>query len=384
MLRLKTNSIKHNAQSQDIKDYLCDKNCGLYLEGYFNDMLLLERKRTERSRKPFLLMLLDIKKLNNNKEKNNIIKKIINILFPCTREIDIKGWFEHDSIIGIIFTEINRAHEISLKDKIYSHLCKVLNLEEINNIEITCYLFPSDHDRQKSDDLQDIHFYPDISKRNCHNKIPFFFKRTMDILGSIIALFIFSPFFLIISLLIKISSKGPILFRQERVGPCGKNFIFLKFRTMYVDSDPKMHEEYIKQFIREEKSYPVKSVNNIHAPIYKINDDPRATPFGRILRKTSLDELPQFINVLKGEMSLVGPRPPIPYELQNYDIWHRYRVFGVKPGISGLWQVSGRSNTTFNEMARLDLKYIREWSLWLDMKILFKTPWVVLSGKGAY
>jgi exopolysaccharide biosynthesis polyprenyl glycosylphosphotransferase len=329
-------------------------------------------------------MLLDIEKINNNRKRKNIIRKIVHVLFSCTREIDIKGWFDHDSIIGIIFTEINGADENSLKDKIISHLCNVLNVDQVNNIEITCYPFPIDHDKQKSDNAQDLHFYPDVSKRNSSQKIPFFFKRGLDILGSIIALFIFSPLLLIIAFLIKLSSKGPILFRQERVGPCMGKFTFLKFRTMYSDSDPKVHEEYIKQLIEKEKSYSVKNGNNIQEFIYKINDDPRVTPFGRFLRKTSLDELPQFINVLKGEMSLVGPRPPIPYELQHYDIWHRCRVFGVKPGITGLWQVRGRSSTTFNEMVRLDLKYIREWSLWLDMKILLKTPWAVISGKGAY
>ncbi|MGC9976520.1 MAG: sugar transferase, partial [Syntrophales bacterium] len=118
--------------------------------------------------------------------------------------------------------------------------------------------------------------------------------------------------------------------------------------------------------------------------VYKLSNDPRITPIGQFLRKTSLDELPQFINVLKGEMSLVGPRPPIPYECELYDIWHRRRLLSVKPGITGPWQVSGRSSTTFDEMVRLDLKYINGWSLWLDVKLLLKTPFVILTGKGAY
>ena len=115
-----------------------------------------------------------------------------------------------------------------------------------------------------------------------------------------------------------------------------------------------------------------------------MTNDPRVTPLGRFLRKTSLDELPQFINVLKGDMSLVGPRPPIPYEFENYDTWHRRRVLEAKPGITGLWQVMGRSRTTFDEMVRLDLQYIRDQSFWLDLKILVKTPVAVLSGSGAY
>jgi lipopolysaccharide/colanic/teichoic acid biosynthesis glycosyltransferase len=118
--------------------------------------------------------------------------------------------------------------------------------------------------------------------------------------------------------------------------------------------------------------------------IYKIRDDPRVTLVGRFLRKTSVDEFPQFINVLRGDMSLVGPRPPIPYELENYDIWHRRRVLELKPGITGLWQVQGRSKTSFDEMVRLDMKYIKERSLWLDIKILLQTPFAVFAGKGAY
>jgi lipopolysaccharide/colanic/teichoic acid biosynthesis glycosyltransferase len=118
--------------------------------------------------------------------------------------------------------------------------------------------------------------------------------------------------------------------------------------------------------------------------VYKLREDPRITPLGKILRKTSLDELPQFINVLRGDMSLVGPRPPLPYELTSYSRWHRSRLLETKPGITGLWQVNGRSSTTFDEMVRLDLRYARAWSLWLDLKILFKTPWAVFWGQGAY
>jgi lipopolysaccharide/colanic/teichoic acid biosynthesis glycosyltransferase len=117
---------------------------------------------------------------------------------------------------------------------------------------------------------------------------------------------------------------------------------------------------------------------------YKITKDPRVTPVGHFLRKTSLDELPQFFNVLLGDMSLVGPRPAIPYECEEYDVWHRRRLLEMKPGITGLWQVRGRSATTFDEMVRIDIKYVQEWSLWLDIKIILQTPWVVLKGKGAY
>jgi lipopolysaccharide/colanic/teichoic acid biosynthesis glycosyltransferase len=153
---------------------------------------------------------------------------------------------------------------------------------------------------------------------------------------------------------------------------------------MYSNNDPNVHKEYITQLIRESKNYNGRNDNPGDKLIYKIKDDPRITPIGRLLRKTSLDEIPQFFNVLKGEMSLVGPRPPILYEIDNYDIWHKRRVVEIKPGITGLWQVEGRSSTSFDDMVRLDLKYFQEWSFWLDIKILLKTPWVVILCKGAY
>jgi len=186
-----------------------------------------------------------------------------------------------------------------------------------------------------------------------------------------------SPVLAAIALAIKLTSKGPVFFRQERVGLYGKRFTFLKFRSMYANCSERNHQEYIEAFISGQQEEESPSV-------FKLTDDPRVTPIGSFLRKTSLDELPQFINVLKGDMSLVGPRPPIPYELGLYDVWHRGRLMVVKPGITGLWQVEGRSSTTFDNMVRLDLRYIRQWSLWLDIKILLKTPWVVLTCRGAY
>ena len=143
---------------------------------------------------------------------------------------------------------------------------------------------------------------------------------------------------------------------------------------MNMNNDPTIHQQFVKNLIE----------NQVTHPTYKIQNDPRMTPIGRFLRKTSLDELPQFMNVLRGDMSLVGPRPPIPYEVENYRDWHRRRVIEVKPGITGLWQVEGRSRTTFDEMVRLDLRYIQHQSVWLDMKILAKTPLAVISGQGAY
>lgn len=207
-------------------------------------------------------------------------------------------------------------------------------------------------------------------------------KRCLDIVLSLMSVILLSPFILLISIFIKITSPGPIFFKQERIGYLGNKFIIYKFRTMYNVKDEKIHKKYIKNFIT------CMNQNELHSGsqnrIYKIKNDPRITPIGRFLRRTSMDEIGQFINVLKGDMSLVGPRPPIPYEVDMYDIWHKRRFLTVKPGITGLWQIYGRSETTFNDMVRLDLAYASNWSLALDLKILIKTIWAVLSMKGAY
>ena len=380
-----SNSMKHK-----VTDYLCDKDCGLYLEEYFTNMLSLERKRSERSKKPFLLMLVNIEKDVDNAEKNEIARKIAHILFSITREIDIKGWMKYNHTIGVIFTEVNGVDKNSLKQKIVDHLGNILTRRQFNKVELSFYVFPEnfpeddDDNEQKTNGSVDLTLYPDVSKREGSQKASLLIKRVIDVIGSIIGLIIFFPLFLLIGLCIKVTSKGPALFKQERVGQFGGKFTFLKFRTMHINCDSSIHQEYLKKFIKEQKSYTIENGDDVPKHIYKINDDPRITPIGRLLRKTSLDELPQFINVLKGEMSLVGPRPPIPYELDNYDIWHRRRVFEIKPGITGPWQVWGRSCTTFDEMVRMEIQYMRDWSLLLDIKILLQTPWVILTSKGAY
>jgi lipopolysaccharide/colanic/teichoic acid biosynthesis glycosyltransferase len=165
------------------------------------------------------------------------------------------------------------------------------------------------------------------------------------------------------------------------VGEKGKRFSFYKFRSMYWNTDDRIHREYVANLIKGEHE----GVNqgDGEKPLYKIKRDPRVTPVGKIIRKLSIDELPQLYNVLKGEMSLVGPRPPLPYEVEKYDSWHLRRILEVKPGITGLWQVDGRSTTSFDEMVRLDLRYARNWSVWLDLKILAKTIKAVLRPSGA-
>jgi exopolysaccharide biosynthesis polyprenyl glycosylphosphotransferase len=207
-----------------------------------------------------------------------------------------------------------------------------------------------------------------------------FLKRASDIVISTIALLILSPIWLIISLLIKFDSRGAILFKQERVGMDGRIFLCYKFRTMKADADESVHRE---ASLKNIEGLSEANAGNNEKPVFgKVKNDARITKIGSVLRRTSLDELPQFLNVLRGEMSIVGARPPIPYEVEEYDIKHRRRL-DMKPGITGLWQVSGRNRLTFEEMVRIDLYYIENWSLWLDLKIILLTLPAVLRGDGA-
>jgi exopolysaccharide biosynthesis polyprenyl glycosylphosphotransferase len=205
-------------------------------------------------------------------------------------------------------------------------------------------------------------------------------KRLSDLTIASAALTILSPFWLIIALLIKLDSRGPVFYKQERVGMDGRIFLFYKFRSMRMGSDDAPHREYQQRYIA---GNPEANLGDREQPVYKLMTDSRVTRIGRVLRRLSLDELPQLLNVLRGDMSVVGPRPPIPYEVEAYDLWHRKRL-DMKPGLTGLWQVSGRNRLPFDEMVRLDLYYIENWSLLLDLKIILRTLPVMLRGDDAY
>ena len=194
-------------------------------------------------------------------------------------------------------------------------------------------------------------------------------KRCLDLVGSLAGLILLSPLFLLLMVAVKLTSRGPIFFVQDRCGLGGRVFRFYKFRTMVVDAEQRKAE--------------LEHLNEMKGPVFKIAHDPRITKIGAILRKTSLDELPQLLNVLKGEMSLVGPRPPVPDEVERYDARQAQRL-SVIPGITGLWQVNGRSGVPdFEKWVQLDLEYARRWTFWLDIQILLKTIVVVLLAKGA-
>lgn len=195
------------------------------------------------------------------------------------------------------------------------------------------------------------------------------FKRTMDIVGSIIGVILLSPVFLIVAILIKLDSKGKVLFSQRRVGLNGKEFEIYKFRSMVEDA------EELKKLLKDK--------NEMSGPMFKIKEDPRITKVGKFIRKTSIDELPQLLNVLKGEMSLVGPRPSLPSEVKNFEPWMLKRL-EVKPGLTCYWQVSGRNNISFNEWMELDIKYVNEGNILLDIRLIFKTIFLLFGDNNAY
>lgn len=328
-----------------------------------------------------MLMLLSLEGIPAGEVGSNVRGKIFSCLEAAKRDIDVLGWYRYDSIAGIIFTELSGADDETVSGtivkRVKSNLALSLEADEIKKIVINIYFFPEKLDSEGWSSR--LTLYPDIKNRLHSDKHQLFFKRMIDIAGALVALVLSAPIFAVIAPLIKLGSRGPVFFCQKRVGQHGRTFTFLKFRSMYADNDPSIHREYVARLIRGAENGEAQKDE-----IFKIQNDPRITPIGRFIRKTSLDELPQLLNVLKGDMSLVGPRPPIPYELENYDLWHRRRVLGMKPGITGVWQVEGRSRTTFDDMVRMDIYYVTNWSIWLDVKLLFKTPLAVLTSRGAY
>jgi lipopolysaccharide/colanic/teichoic acid biosynthesis glycosyltransferase len=355
-------------------------------EETFHNMLTLERRRAERSRKPFVLMLLDASLSSDAEAADLLMSQVTSVLFKSTRETDLVGWYKKGFILGVLFTEVSMEVTSPITEILQSKVVNALHNELCRDVTsklvVTVHLFPESQDRGEAEPVADIRLYPDLSRGGSQKSLPQIVKRVIDVAGSAAMLLLLGPLLAVIAIAIKLTSKGPVVFQQERLGQFGARFKFLKFRTMYTNNDPKIHQEYIQRFIagqsRGDNTEPGKPA------VYKITNDSRVTPIGRFLRKTSLDEFPQFLNVLRGDMSLVGPRPPVPYEYEVYDIWHRRRVLEVKPGVTGLWQVSGRSRMCFDDMVRLDLRYSQSWSLLLDLKILLATPRAVLSGEGAY
>jgi lipopolysaccharide/colanic/teichoic acid biosynthesis glycosyltransferase len=354
-------------------------------EEAFQNMISLERKRSERSQKAFVLMLLDTGGSPASKNGKGL-RDIASALLVCTRETDVTGWYKECSVLGVILTELPAAERHStlstMLSRVTSTLKESLTFGQLNQISISFYLFPDDWIDDRLQGPSNRILYPDLTQRDQAHRAFRVIKRIIDVIGSLAALILLFPLFLTVAIAIKATSRGPAFFRQRRIGQNGKPFVFLKFRSMFVGNDASIHRIYVQELIAGHAEKQPSGGNG--EGVYKLTKDPRVTRVGAVLRKTSLDELPQFINVLRGEMSLVGPRPPLPYEVDSYDIWHRRRLLEAKPGITGLWQVNGRSRVTFDDMVRLDLQYARTYSLWTDIKILLRTPGAVIVGEGAH
>jgi exopolysaccharide biosynthesis polyprenyl glycosylphosphotransferase len=380
-------SRRSDAQRRVLRlDHMVIRREGVLAEDSFRALLMLERRRAERSRKPFVLMLLDGSAMQGSPQVETFLQQVNLTLVRSTRETDLIGWYKQGAILAVLFTEVSLEGQNPMTEVLHSKVVAALRQEFdaslLSHLRVTVHLFPEDWSEDGANPVADVTLYPDLSEKKPSKQLPRIVKRVIDIAGSAFLLCLLSPLYALIALAIKLTSKGDVIFKQDRLGQLGGRFHCLKFRTMYSNNDPKIHQDYIAQFIAGQTKDSAAS--DATAVVYKLTNDPRVTPIGSFLRRTSLDELPQFWNVLRGEMSLVGPRPPVPYEFKIYDVWHRRRVLEVKPGVTGLWQVSGRSRTSFDDMVRLDLRYCQSWSLWLDLKILVATPRAVLTGEGAY
>jgi lipopolysaccharide/colanic/teichoic acid biosynthesis glycosyltransferase len=354
----------------------------LFEEESFAEILRFERKRTDRSQRPFLLLLLEFSSLlrYGRRQRQTLITNVIQSLKLSTRQTDMMGWYKNNTVIGVIFTELRSENPAigKILERVNAVLRARLTPEQIAAITVSVHLYPH-RDLGAPGSSANDKLYPDLKRQRSARLL----KRVIDLLGSLCLLVLLAPVFVMVGVAIKLTSKGPILFKQTRIGQFGRPFTLLKFRSMNMDADSKVHEQYVKDLIVRGRDDNGKPGSLKQDGLFKLCGDSRVTPLGHFIRKTSIDELPQLLHVLAGRMSLVGPRPHPPYEVECYDTWHMRRVLEARPGLTGLWQVKGRSRTTYDDMVRLDLNYIDKWSVWNDLKILLQTPWAVLMGEGA-
>ncbi len=373
---------------------------GIHSEGEFRDILEHERFRCDRNGNGFSLVTFAVQKARSSEQ-------LLTVLFRRkVRVTDVVGWFDTQSI-GVLLSDTFLkgaecfAHEI----------CKMIT-DKASSLRYNIYLYPIDHTNHNGENRElrgngssDTRFKSDkgtsdrrtLFMKHAENESSMLpiqpssnllndyspsvqklqklfirelpvWKRIVDINGAIIGIIIISPILLAVAFAIKLTTKDTIIFKQWRIGMGGKPFTFYKFRSMVIDA--------------EERKKNLKQHNEREGPVFKMSNDPRITPVGRFIRKWSLDELPQLYNVLRGDMSLVGPRPPTPDEVPQYDNWHNRRL-DIKPGITCIWQVYARHDKCFQKWVRMDIEYVRRQSLLFDLKILLKTLPAVFSRKGA-
>jgi lipopolysaccharide/colanic/teichoic acid biosynthesis glycosyltransferase len=344
---------------------------GMLTRAEFLRMVQREKRRTDRSHSALSLALLEIDS-GHRGARDAMLEKICAVV----RETDYTAAIDEDSI-AVLLPDTGEAGLTSFMDKValarHAHVLSVVGATypDAGFDKLVAERMGTPRSRHPVD--------ADELPASAAQGYPL--KRTLDVVGAIAALVLLSPLFLVVALLIKFTSPGPIIFRQQRIGQGGVPFIFYKFRSMRVNNDDKVHREYVASLIDGKPTSSGEVAGT--AGQFKMKADPRVTAIGRFIRKTSIDEIPQFWNVLKGDMSLVGPRPPVTYEADRYKAWHRRRILDLKPGLTGIWQVEGRSRVSFDDMVRMDLRYLRESSLGFDIKILLKTVSVVVFCEGA-
>jgi lipopolysaccharide/colanic/teichoic acid biosynthesis glycosyltransferase len=368
-------------------------------EKVFSHSIELERARSDRNGHGFSLVTFHLKTSQFIDEP--LVDQLTQYLFQNIRITDEIGWFDKNTIGVLLFNtpslgawkfvdnikDGQKNHRSFLRCSVYTYPSdwsgfkdhNILPPNKKDNNVIDYFSSPSskNHFPSKIDITNGKRYFyitTDNKRKLVYSLQSIFvrkasiWKRVFDIVGSCFALVLFAPSMIAVAIAIKCTSNGPIIFKQKRIGLGGKPFQFYKFRSMYVDA--------------EEKKRELIKYNERNGPVFKMKNDPRITPVGRFIRKWSIDELPQFFNVLLGDMSLVGPRPPLVEEVEKYDRWHVYRL-EVKPGLTCVWQVFARHEKSFENWVRLDIKYAQNQSLWYDLKLLLLTIPAVLSRRGA-
>lgn len=350
-------------------------NSGEILYGIdFIKQLRFEMLRSQRSDSALSLILLELDK--EAYEETIAMNKVLNLVRVNIRGIDIIG-FLNEKTIAILLPYTNEEGAKAICGKLVS-------LNQNTHFSTTIATYPDQIFESLVENgyiRSEAFFFELYDSMDGTSWFQSKLKSGIDMVGSVICILTLMPVILMTALAVKVTSPGPVIFKQLRLGKKGIPFTFYKFRSMYVSMDDQIHREYTQNLINGQQE----EVNqgSEEKPLYKIKSDPRITRIGKFIRKTSIDELPQFFNVLKGEMSLVGPRPALSYEVEKYKPWHLRRILEVKPGITGLWQVQGRSVVGWDDSVRLDIQYIKKRSLIFDLKILLRTVKVVLTCKGA-